>query len=63
MSTRRKRGNSKKREREREREQCGQSPCATTHGHFRPKMIHNFSLQFSLYFEEKTFWCAQREKI
>ena len=26
------------------------------HGHFRSKMMHNFSLQFFLHFGEKTFW-------
>ena len=26
------------------------------HRHFHSKMMSNFSLQFSLYFREKTFW-------
>ena len=49
---------SRRKEKKSDEEQCGQSPCAkcaTTHGHFRPKMMSNFSLQFSLHFREKTF--------
>ena len=26
------------------------------YGHFRSKIMHNFSLRFSLHFGEKTFW-------
>ena len=46
------------RKKKNEEEQCEQSPCATVHGHFRPKMMPNFSLQFSSHFEKKTFWWA-----
>ena len=55
---RRRRGNIKEEGKKSDEEQCGQSPCAkcaTTHGHFRPKMMSNFSLKFSLHFREKTF--------
>ena len=31
------------------------------HGHFRPKMMLNFSFQFSLNFWKKTFWCVWGE--
>ena len=31
------------------------------HGHFRSKIMHNFSLQFSLYFGKKTFLWARGE--
>ena len=53
----------KNKKREREREKHGQSPCATAHGHFRPKMIHNFSLQFSLHFGKKKLFGMPKEKI
>ena len=31
------------------------------HGHFRPKMMLNFSFQFSLNFWKKIFWCVWGE--
>ena len=56
---RRRRGNDQEEgKKKNEEEQCEQSPCATVHGHFRPKMMPNFSLQFSSHFEKKTFWWA-----
>ena len=33
------------------------------HGHFCSNVMPNYSLQFSLHFEEKTFWWVKRENI
>jgi len=39
------------------------APFATVHGHFSPKMMPNFSLQFSLCFREKTFWWSENKTL
>ena len=39
-----------------EENERGWSPSPMAHGHFCSKMMPNFSLQFSFYFGEKTFW-------
>ena len=46
-----------------EQKQCEWNPCAIVHGHFHPKMMSNFYLQFSLFWKENFFVGRERKYL
>ena len=57
-------GKKKKKKKEKKKSRATwTSPRATAHGHFCPKMMSNFSLQFSLHFGENFLVGSERKQL